>query len=71
MEPVDSKKEDALKNCFSSSWEPGMIVRNPTRLDWGLGQVQSYIGHRITINFENTGKSVIDERHVTLEQVFL
>jgi Protein of unknown function (DUF3553) len=50
--------------------EPGMIVRHPDRPDWGLGQVQSNIGERITVNFEHAGKVVIDGRHVMLAQVF-
>jgi hypothetical protein len=40
--------------------EPGMIVRHPDRPDWGLGQVQSNIGARVTVNFEHAGKVVID-----------
>ncbi len=39
---------------------PGEFVRHPQRPDWGLGQIQSMIGHRITVNFENAGKVVID-----------
>ena len=35
---------------------PGMFVRNPERPDWGLGQVQSAVGNRVTANFENVGK---------------
>lgn len=50
--------------------EPGMLVRHPTRDDWGLGQVQSNIGGRITVNFEHAGKVVIDGRHVDLVPVF-
>jgi hypothetical protein len=50
--------------------EPGMIVRHPGQPDWGLGQVQSNIGERITINFEHVGKVVIDGRRVTLSIVF-
>jgi hypothetical protein len=41
-------------------------VRHPGRPDWGLGQVQSMIGHRITVNFENAGKLVIDGNVVEL-----
>src|SRR6185437_482751 len=37
------------------SLEPGQFVRHPDRPDWGLGQVQSAIGDRITVNFENVG----------------
>jgi hypothetical protein len=46
--------------------EPGMLVRHPDRPDWGLGQVQSRIGARITVNFEHAGKVVIDGRRVAL-----
>ncbi len=47
--------------------EPGMIVRHPGAPEWGEGQVQSRIGDRITVNFVEAGKRVIDGRHVTLE----
>lgn len=47
--------------------EPGMIVRHPGAPEWGLGQVQSRIGDRITVNFAEAGKRVIDSRRVTLE----
>lgn len=50
--------------------EPGMMVRHPQRPEWGLGQVQSNIGGRITVNFEHAGKVVIDGRHVQLSLVF-
>lgn len=46
--------------------EPGMIVRHPQRDDWGLGQVQSNAGGRVTVNFEHAGKVVIDGRRVAL-----
>lgn len=47
--------------------EPGMLVRHPDRPDWGLGQVQSNVGGRITANFEGAGKVVVDGGEVTLE----
>lgn len=50
--------------------EPGKQVRHADQPDWGLGQVQSRIGHRITVNFEHAGKVVIDGRYVTLEIVY-
>ncbi|HEX9859289.1 MAG TPA: DUF3553 domain-containing protein [Paracoccaceae bacterium] len=50
--------------------EPGMLVRHPQQPDWGLGQVQSNIGNRITVNFEHRGKVVIDGRRVALVVVF-
>lgn len=46
--------------------EPGMLVRHPDRPDWGLGQVQSKIGDRITVTFEHAGKVVIDGRRIEL-----
>lgn len=46
---------------------PGDFVRHPRRPDWGLGQIQSIIGTRITVNFENAGKLLIDGSVVELE----
>ena len=48
---------------------PGALVRHPDRPDWGLGQVQSVIGSRVTVNFENEGKTLINRDHVQLELV--
>jgi len=48
---------------------PGSLVRHPGRPEWGLGQVQSVIGHRITVNFENAGKQLINGDVITLEAV--
>ena len=45
---------------------PGVFVRHPGCPDWGRGQVQSSIGARVTVNFEEAGKVVIDTRHVEL-----
>lgn len=50
--------------------EPGNLVRHPTERDWGLGQVQSVIGDRITVNFEHMGKVVVIGSKVLLERVF-
>ena len=47
--------------------EPGVLVRHPGQADWGLGQVQSVAGRRVTVNFENAGKQTIDAAVVTLE----
>jgi hypothetical protein len=49
--------------------EPGMIVRHPAAPEWGQGQVQSRIGDRVTVNFTEAGKQVIDGRRVSLEIV--
>ena len=43
-----------------------MLVRHPEQLDWGVGQVQSNIGGKITVNFRDAGKRVLDARRVAL-----
>ena len=48
---------------------PGMLVRNPLEPEWGLGQVQSAIGNRVTVNFEHAGKRLINSDLVSLETV--
>lgn len=52
-----------------SIFEPGMIVENPDQPDWGQGQVQSSVGGRVTVNFQDAGKVVIDEERVNLRVV--
>jgi Protein of unknown function (DUF3553) len=46
---------------------PGAFVVHPERPDWGLGQVQSVVGRRVTVNFENAGKLLIDSGVVALQ----
>jgi hypothetical protein len=48
--------------------QPGDFVRHPERPEWGLGQIQSMIGSRITVNFENAGKLLIDGTVIELER---
>jgi hypothetical protein len=52
---------------FRASVEPGQWVLHPTRPEWGPGQVQSVIGDRVTVNFENQGKVLINAALVELE----
>ncbi len=47
--------------------EPGQFVRHPLRPEWGLGQVQSAIGDRVTVNFEEAGKVLVNASVVELE----
>ncbi len=49
--------------------EPGALVRNPVAPEWGLGQVQSVIGGRVTVMFENAGKICMETRHSPLDMV--
>lgn len=50
--------------------EPGTLVRHPDQPDWGVGQVQSRVIHRVTVNFENAGKVLIDGRVITLRPIY-
>ncbi|MFT3973021.1 MAG: DUF3553 domain-containing protein [Amaricoccus sp.] len=50
--------------------EPGMLVTHPECPEWGLGQVQSVINGRITVNFEHAGKVVMDGSRVVLTPEF-
>lgn len=43
-----------------------MLVRNPDAPEWGLGQVQSNINGKITVNFENMGKMTLDATKIAL-----
>lgn len=54
---------------MSQSFEPGQRVQNPARPDWGMGQVQSVVGVRVTVNFEHIGKVLIHTDRVALELV--
>lgn len=48
---------------------PGSRVRHPSQADWGIGQVQSVDGARVTVNFENAGKRLINGDVVDLVTV--
>lgn len=48
---------------------PGAFVRLDAEPGWGIGQVQSVIGTRVTVNFTERGKVVIDVRHASLSVV--
>ena len=50
-------------------YEPGDKVTNPQKKEWGIGQVQSIINDKVTVNFENAGKKVINAEIITLKKV--
>jgi hypothetical protein len=50
-------------------FEPGDKVLNPNNKSWGIGQVQSIIKEKITVNFENVGKKVINFGNIKLEKI--
>jgi len=49
--------------------EPGMFVRSPQNPDWGLGQVQTVVGERVTVSFAEAGRVIVDMRHTDLDWV--
>ena len=50
-------------------FEPGDKVINPNNKYWGIGQVQSIIKEKVTVNFENVGKKVINAKNIELEKL--
>ena len=50
-------------------FEPGDKVYNPNNKEWGIGQVQSIIKQKITVNFENVGKKVINAENIELIRI--
>ena len=50
-------------------FEPGDYVINPSKKEWGIGQIQSIVKSKITVNFENVEKQVINTELVKLEKV--
>lgn len=58
-----------MKPGAATPLAPGDWVRHPGEPDWGLGQVQSVDGARVTVNFEHAGKRLINAELVLLELV--
>ena len=50
-------------------YEPGDKVTIPQKKEWGIGQVQSIINDKVTVNFENVGKKVINAKNVELKKL--
>ena len=50
-------------------FEPGDKVYNPSAKEWGIGQVQSIINNKITVNFQNVGKKVINSKNIELKKI--
>ena len=50
-------------------YEPGDKVTNPNNKEWGIGQVQSIINYKVTVNFENVGKKVINVKNIELRKI--
>ena len=50
-------------------YEPGDYEINTREKKWGIGQIQSIIKNKVTVNFENKGKQVINIDEITLKKV--
>ena len=50
-------------------FDPGDKVYNPLAKEWGMGQVQSIIKEKVTVNFQNAGKKVINSNNIELKKV--
>ncbi len=50
-------------------FDPGDKVINPMNKEWGIGQVQSIIKNKVTVNFENAGKKVINSNNIILRKL--
>ena len=53
----------------SAEYEPGQRVRHPGQPEWGIGQVQSVVGDRVTVNFEHAGKLLVNVGVVRLDVI--
>ena len=51
------------------NYVPGDFVINPQNRSWGTGQIQSIIKNKVTVNFENVGKKVINSKEIVLEKI--
>jgi hypothetical protein len=51
-------------------FEPGDKVCNPSNNEWGIGQVQSIIKEKVTVNFQNAGKKVINSNNIELKKMY-
>ena len=51
-------------------FEPGDKVFNPYNKEWGIGQIQSIIREKVTVNFQNVGKKVINANNIELKKVY-
>ena len=51
------------------NYEPGDYVINPQYKNWGIGQIQSMVKNKVTVNFENVGKRVINSKKIILEKI--
>ena len=58
-----------MQKNFQSIYTPGIYVINENNNEWGIGQIQSIISNKVTVNFENAGKKVLNFNNIILEKV--
>ena len=51
------------------NYVPGDFVINPKNRSWGMGLIQSVINSKVTVNFENVGKKVVNSKEIVLEKI--
>ena len=56
-------------DTYFFDYEPGDRVTNPKAPEWGVGQVQSIIKNRVTVNFEDEKKKTVDGSVINLERI--
>ena len=56
-------------NTYYFDYEPGDRVKNPKAPEWGIGQVQSIIKNKVTVNFEDAGNKTVDGSVIELEKI--
>ena len=57
-----------MDDDFHGDLAPGVYVINEDKeIEWGIGQIQSSINSKITINFENVGKKVVNLNNIKLK----
>lgn len=63
------ERHSMTRHVAASLFAPGVRVRHPAEPGWGIGQVQSVVGARVTVNFEHAGKRLINVEVVDLQLV--
>ena len=67
---ISAPGSSGMEASFVNLVEPGDKVKNPANKEWGVGQVQSIIDDKVTVNFENVGKKVINIKNIVLIKIY-
>ena len=51
------------------NYKPDDFVINLNNRSWSIDQIQSIINNKITVNFENAGKKIINSKEIILERI--